>query len=121
MRLIQEIGYSVKVGQDEAHQRWLTDNDAALRAASPAGTNYIGTFAVIVSTEKQAGFYKQLIELDNYAAMDSIAAALKDGDTDLGRLLRDWSQFWDTDLAAPWSNTILKDVIDAAIWDPKAS
>jgi hypothetical protein len=35
--------------------------------------------------------------------------------------LRDWSQLWDTDLAAPWSNTLLKDVIDATIWDPKAS
>lgn len=120
MRLIQEIGYSVKLGAEEAHQRWLTDNDAALRAASPAGTNYIGTFAVIVSTEKHAGFYKQLIGLDNYAALDAIAEAAKDGDTDLGRLLRDWSQFWDTDPSAPWSNGLLKDVIDATIWDPKS-
>lgn len=120
MRLIQEIGYSVKVGSEEAHQRWLTDNDAALHAASPPGSNYIGTFAVVVSSEKHAGFYKQLVGLDNYGAMDALAAAAKDGNTDLGRLLRDWSQFWDTDLAAPWSNTILKDAIDATIWDPKA-
>lgn len=119
MRLIQEIGYSVKVGSDEAHQRWLIDNDAALHAVSPEGTSYIGTFAVVVSTEKQAGFYKQLIGLDSYAALDRLAAAAKDLNSDLARLLRDWSQFLDTDLAAPWSNTILKDVIDATIWDPK--
>jgi len=119
MRFIQEFGYSVKVGQDEAHQRWLTENDAALKAASPKGTTYMGTFAVVVSSEKQAGFYKQLIVLDSYGAMDANAAAGKDPNSDFGRLIRDWSQFLDTDLAAPWSNTLLKDVLDATIWDPK--
>jgi hypothetical protein len=121
MRLIQEFGYTVRIGQEEAHQRWVMENDAALRTASPAGTNYIGTFVVVVSSEKQAGFYKQLIGLDNYAALDGAAAAAKDENSDFGRLVRDWSQFMDTDLAAPWSSTILKDVIDATIWDPKGS
>jgi len=119
MRLIQEFGYTVKVGQDEAHQRWLTENDAALKAATPAGSTYMGTFAVIVSSEKQAGSYKALIGLDSYGAMDTVAAATKDPNNAYGRLLRDLSQFFDLDLAAPWSNTLLKDVIDATIWDPK--
>jgi hypothetical protein len=119
MRFIQEFGYSVKVGQDEAHQRWVTENDAALRAAMPAGSKYIGTFAVIISSEKQAGWYKTLIELDSYGAMDASAAASKDPNNEFGRLLRESSQFFDTDLAAPWSNTLLKDVLDATIWDPK--
>jgi hypothetical protein len=119
MRLIQEFGYTVKVGQDEAHQRWLIDNDAALRAASPTGNTYIGTFAVIVSSEKEAGGYRALFELDSYAAMDAAAAAGKDPDSDWGRLLRDLSRYFDTDLAAPWSNTLMKDVIDATIWDPQ--
>ena len=30
MRFIQEFGYRVKVGQEEAHQRWLLENDQAL-------------------------------------------------------------------------------------------
>jgi hypothetical protein len=119
MRLIQEFGYAVKVGQDEAHQRWMMENDAAIKASTPAGVSYMGTFAVVVSSEKQAGFYKQLFGLDSYAAMDASAAAGKDATGDFGRLMRDWSQFLDTDLAAPWSNTILKDVLDATIWDPK--
>ena len=119
MRFIQEFGYTVKIGKDEAHQRWFIENDAALRAASPAGSKYIGTFAVVVSSEKSAGFYKQLVELDSYAALDASAAAAKDPKSALGRLLRDFSQFIDTDLAAPWSNSILKDVIDATVWDPK--
>jgi hypothetical protein len=119
MRLIQEFGYTVKVGQDEAHQEWLAANDAALRAAMPAGNSYIGTFAVVVSSEKQAGSYKALIGLDSYGAMDTGAAALKDPNNQYGALLRDLSQYFDLDLAAPWSNTILKDVLDATIWDPQ--
>jgi hypothetical protein len=74
---------------------------------------------VVVSSEKNAGNYKQLIGLDSYGAMDAGAVAAKDPDSDFGRLLRDWSQFLDTDLAAPWSNGILKDVLDATVWDPK--
>jgi hypothetical protein len=120
MRFIQEFGYTVKVGQDEAHQRWLTESDAALRSSSPAGTKYIGTFAVVISTEKQAGFYKTLIELDSYAAMDTAAAAAKDANSEFGRLVRESSQFSDLDLAAPWSNTLLKDVLDATIFDPQS-
>lgn len=119
MRFIQEFGYTVKVGSDEAHQKWLTENDAALKAAMPAGSTYMGTFAVIISSEKQAGSYKTLIALDSYGAMDTSAAANKDPNSDLGRLLREVSQFFDLDLAAPWSNALLKDVLDATIWDPK--
>ena len=89
MRFIQEFGYTVKIGKDEAHQRWLIENDAALRAAAPKGTKYIGTFAVVLSSEKSAGPYKQLIELDSYGALDAAAAANKDPKSELGRLLRE--------------------------------
>lgn len=119
MRFIQEFGYTVKVGQDEAHQRWLTKNDAALRASMPAGNKYLGTFAVVISTEKQAGSYRMLVELESYGAMDTAAAAAKDAKSKFGRLVRESSQFSDTDLAAPWSNTLLKDVLDATIFDPE--
>ena len=119
MRLIQEFGYTVKVGSDEAHQQWLTENDAALKASMPPGHSYIGTFAVVLSTEKEAGSYKTLIGLDSYGALDVGAAANKDPDNEFGRLLREVSQFFDLDLSAPWSNTLMKDVLDATIWDPK--
>ena len=119
MRFIQEFGYNVKLGQEEAHQKWVIKNDAALRAAAPAGTRYLGTFTVVFSSEKHAGGYKMLIELDSYAAMDAGAAAAKDAKNDWGKLFREGSQFIDFDLAAPWSNGLMKDVVDATIWDPK--
>ena len=119
MRFIQEFGYTVKSGHDEAHQRWLIDNDTDLKAAMPAGLTYIGTFAVVFSSEKSAGSYKALFGLDSYGAMDISAAANKDADSAYGRLVREVSQFMDVDHAAGWSNSLMKDVIDATIWDPK--
>ena len=119
MRFIQQIGYTVKVGKDEGHQQWLIDNDERLRRAMPPGTKYLGTFTVVYSSEKQAGSYMTLFELDSYGAMDRIAALNKDAKSEFGKLIRDASQFWDLDLNAPWSNGLWKDVIDATIWDPK--
>lgn len=120
MRFIQEFGYTVKVGQDEAHQRWLVENDTRLRAAAPAGTTYIGTFAVVLSSEKSAGSYRMLFQLDSYGAMDVHAAAGKDPNGEWGRLIRESSQFMDTNPAAPWSSSLLKDVLDATVWDPQS-
>ena len=120
MRFIQEFGYTVRVGQDEAHQRWLIENEARIRAAAPAGSTYIGTFAVVYSSEKQSGGYRMVFELDNFAALDSSAAATKDPKSEYGRVVREWSQFLDTSLEAPWSNGLLKNVVDATIWDPEA-
>ncbi|HSK94607.1 MAG TPA: hypothetical protein VLA76_11185 [Candidatus Angelobacter sp.] len=118
MRFIQEIGFSIKVGEEEAYQRWLADNEPALAAAHPEGTKYLGTFVMVFSSEKQSGFYKTYIELDSYAAMDRIAATAKDGSSELGRLLRDGSRFGDYDLGAPWSNGLYKAAVDATIFDP---
>ena len=119
MRFIQSFGYTVKVGQDEAHQKWTVANDARLKAAAPAGSKYLGTFTVVIGTEKQSGNYRFLMELDSYAAMDTAAAETKDPTSEWAKLLVESSQFLDLDLNAPWSNELMKDVVDATIWDPK--
>ena len=75
MRFIQEIGFTIKVGQEEAHQQWLVANEERLAKAHPEGTRYIGTFSVVFSSEKNAGFYRSFVELDSYAALDRLAAA----------------------------------------------
>ena len=119
MRFIQSFGYTVKVGQDEAHQKWVIANDKALKTSAPAGSRYLGTFAVVIGTEKQAGSYRFLMELDSYAALDTNAAVSKNPKSKWGRLQAQLSQFLDFDLNAPWSNELMKDVVDATIWDPK--
>jgi hypothetical protein len=120
VRFIQEFGYTVKSGREEAHQRWLVENEEKLAKAHPKGTRYLGTFATIFTTDKQSGGYRTFVELDSYAAMDRLAAAGKDGSTDYGKLNREWSGFGDYDLNAPWSKGLHKAVVDATLWDPPA-
>ena len=118
MRFIQEFGFTVKIGQEEAHRQWLADNEEKFAKAHPQGTRYIGTFVTVFTTDKQAGGYRSFVELDSYAAMDRLAAAAKDASSDFGRLNREWSGFGDWDLAAPWSQHLYKAVLDATLWDP---
>jgi hypothetical protein len=39
MKFIQEFGYTVKVGQEEAHQEWLIENDE--RPFVPSFSEYV--------------------------------------------------------------------------------
>jgi hypothetical protein len=119
MRFIQEFGYTVKVGEEQAHQKWLTDNDDRLRKAAPPGSKYIGTFIAVFSTEKHAGGYRVLMELESYGAMDTAAATMKDPKSEWNKLILESSRFTDTDWNVPWSTELLKNVVDATIWDPK--
>lgn len=118
MRFIQEIGFTIKIGQEEAHKRWLVENEERFGKAHPKGTRYLGTFSVVYSSEKQAGFYRSFVELDSYGAQDKLAAAAADADGDFGKLLRELTAFGDYDLQAPWSSGLYKAVVDATIWDP---
>lgn len=118
MRFIHEFGFSVKIGQEEAYQRWLIDNEAALAASYPEGVRHIGVFTTVFSSEKNAGFYRLFAELDSYAALDRLAAAAKDESGEFARLNREASRFGDYDFAAPWSNGLHKAVVDATVWDP---
>ena len=51
--------------------------------------------------------------------MDGPAALNEDLESEHGRLLGEAAWFGDYDLAAPRSNSLLKQVIDAAIGDPQ--
>ena len=118
MRFIQEQGFTIKLGMEEAHQQWLRDNEDRLAKAHPEGTRYLGTFGVVYSSEKTAGFYRSFTELDSYAALDRLAAASNDASSEFGKLLREWTAFGDWDLSAPWSNSLYKAVVDMSMWDP---
>ncbi len=119
MRFIHEIGFTIKLGQEEAYQRWLIEIEEALAASMPDGTRHLGVFTTVFSSEKKAGFYRLFAELDSYAAMDRMAAAAKDENSEFGRLNREASKFGDYDHNAPWSSGLHKAVVDATIFDPE--
>ena len=117
MRFIQEFGFTVEIGKEEAHQQWMVANEEKFAQAHPEGTRYLGTFTTIFSTDKQSGGYRSFVELDSYGAMDRLAAAAKDSSSEFGRLNREWSAFGDWDVHAPWSQGLFKSIVDATLWD----
>jgi len=116
MNFIEEWGFTVKVGKEEAFQQWVTANEEALRETSPKGSEYIGTYAVIYTSEKQAGSFKLLVRHDSYADLDTAAAAGKDANSEFARLSRELIKFWDSATTAPWSRTLLKSVVEATVF-----
>ena len=117
MRFIEETGFCVRVGREEAFQKWLVANEERIAAAYPPGASYIGTFVTAFTSEKNAGRYRVLEGLDSYAALDAAAAAQKDPNSAYAKAWREAMQFMDPDPKADWSQTLLKSVVDATIWD----
>ena len=117
MALIQEMGFTVREGMEEAFQQWLRDNEERFRQAHPHGMRYLGTYGVVYSSEKQAGTFRVLIELDNYGTIDTFSEAMKDGDSEFGRLVREHSSFAEFDPNQPWSQSLYRTVVDIALFD----
>jgi hypothetical protein len=115
MRFIYETGFDVKEGKTAELQRWLEANEEKLALESPQGCRYIGTYAAIYSSEKGVGDFRLLLELDNYAAQDSFAGAMKEGGA-FARLFEEYTAFTDQRNGAATSQHLLRKVTDAAIW-----
>ncbi len=119
MDFIAEFGFDVKKGQARDFQRWLSENESKLAAACPSGVEYIGTYAVVHTSEKHAGGYRQLLRLESYGSQDTLAAAMKEGGA-FADLFEELTQFIDQDREADWSSGLYKAVTDASIWGDDA-
>ena len=117
MRFMQVSGFSVRAGHEEAFQRWLAANEERIARTYPEGTEYLGTYASVFTSEKTAGNYRVLERLSSYGDMDRLAAMQKDATTEYAKVWREFSQFIDPDPHASWSQVLLKGVTDAVIWD----
>ncbi len=116
MDFINEFGFDVPKGKSREFQEWLRENEKALAQEAPEGWEYVGTYAVVVSTEKESGDCRQLWRHHSYAAMDAWAAEMRK-DTPFARLVDEMGKrFVDQDRGARSSQTIMKAVIDASIW-----
>lgn len=120
MALIEEFGFTVSEGQEEAFQEWLRRHEEELRQSAPPGVRYLGTYGVAFSSEKQAGGYRLLLELDSYAAIDTFSEAMKDADGDFGRLVREHASFSAFDPTLPWSQSLYRSLVDMAVFDLQA-
>ena len=61
-----------------------------------------------------------MLELDNYASIDVLSNAMKDADSDFGRMVREHSSFGSYDPNLPWSQSLYRTVVDIAVFDQVA-
>lgn len=119
MRFIQELGFRVRQGRLEAFQEWLADNEERLRRAYPEGTEYAGTYAVVYS-DAGGGEFRMFERLDSYAALDRMAALGKDPSSEFSTIFHEYDTFIEPDPDAPHCQLLLKDAVDATLWDMPA-
>jgi hypothetical protein len=116
MEFITEDGYEVKLGMEEEYQRWVIDHADELRRATPEGVQYLGTYVMTYGNDTDRGTWRDFFQLDSYAALDRMAAATKDPDSELGRLFREWARFVDVRRNPErWTHNLLKSVVDATV------
>jgi hypothetical protein len=111
---IWDSGYDLKEGSTGDFVKWLSTNEAALREATPAGIDYIGTYAAVQSSEKTAGRFHTLFGANSYGDMDTFASAAADGE--FGRLLDEMFRFSDQSNTANGSMTTLKSATATTYW-----
>jgi hypothetical protein len=117
MSLFYEIGFNIKRGREVAFQEWTAENDAALKASTPAGVEYLGTYVLVMSSEKDLGEYRVLWRLASFAAFDALEEATQDEKSDWGRLNREVTEFMDLPIGAQGTFAVLRPLIGAAIWE----
>jgi len=117
MSLIWEQGFNIKRGKEEAYQKWMTENDAAYKEAAPPGVEYLGTYIVVMSSERQAGEYRTLLRIESFASVDTMFELARDEKSVWGRLSREETKFWDLPVGAEFSFGIYRPLIEAVIWD----
>jgi hypothetical protein len=115
MDFVNEMGFDVKQGKAREFQEWLREHEKEFAEEAPEGWEYIGTYAVVLSTEK-AGDFRQLWRHHSYAAMDTWAAAMQEGGPSAALYDEMFMRFVDQERGAPFSQSIYKAVVDASIW-----
>ena len=108
-------GFDVRPGESKAFQKWVRENIEALRDNMPQGTELVGIYATMFSSEKDTGNYRVIMRLDSYGAMDNFAAAAAE-DSEFSRLLNEMGSFGDVRIGAGGSGELLKSVVDITIW-----
>jgi hypothetical protein len=114
MDFVSEWGFDVKKGQTRAFQEWVRENEAKLAQEAPDGWEYLGTYGVVATSEKESGAFRQVWRHRSYADMDTFAEALRQPGT-LGQLMDEMTvQFVDDERGANWSQSIYKAVVDTS-------
>ncbi len=122
MRFIQDSSFTVKPDKIQAFQEWFVQNESRIRGAYPEGTAFLGVFVTVFGSNKESGDVHYLEQLDSYGALDRLAAEGKKPDSEYSLFLNELLSFVVPDLNAPGGVVLLKDLVDATVFDlPEAA
>jgi hypothetical protein len=117
MRFIEISGFCVRPDKQVEFQKWVTENEDRIKRSYPKGSEFVGIYAAVFSSEKESGDLYWLETHDSYGALDVAAANSKDPTTESAQLTAEFLEFVDPHRHAPWSHHLLKSVIDATVFD----
>lgn len=115
MDFITEVGFDCQKGKSRELQESLRANEAKLREEAPQGWDYLGSYAAVVSTQKDAGEFRQLWRHTSYSDMDTWSETMREP-TAFAQLYDEFTtKFVDESREARFSQTIMKSVTDISI------
>lgn len=116
MNFLHLDGFTVKPGKLPEFQQWVETHLDELKESYPEGTSLEGIYVSVFGSDKNAGDVWMVERLDSYAALDRVAALGKDPESEYSKLGSEIAGFIDISPTAPWSNLLLKDVVDATVY-----
>lgn len=96
-------GYNVLPDRTQEFRRWLLVNEPRLVQATPPGVFYKGTYAVWVTTEKEAGEYRTVWAFGSLQAIQDLGEAAADNGSTFAQLLAELVSFQDRRPGTPRS------------------
>ncbi|UPT95001.1 hypothetical protein J4G48_0038080 [Bradyrhizobium barranii subsp. apii] len=100
-------GFCILAGKYDEFAKWCKKNGQGLKKACPMGIEFVGIFMVRQTSEKEAGDYRIVWRLDNYASLDTFQTATQPAGP-LHQLLTELGSF--SDRGANWSQIMMQDM-----------
>ena len=113
MKFLGFEGGTIKDGMMGDAYEWLTANEEELRSTAPEGTEYLGVYAPVFTSDKNPGDVYFVYALDSYGALDRQAAS---SDSRFGELFDQWTEFLDSSTGALASKVLYKSLTAATVW-----
>jgi hypothetical protein len=93
---LYEDEFALQPGKAREFRQWLATHEEKLRVTCPGGVDYLGTYALVHTTDDGAGDIRIDWAMDTYSAIDALDAAM-DEPGPLHELLDEIRQFAERD------------------------
>jgi len=106
----------IREGQIHAFLAWLEANESRLAELMPAGSKWLGVYGEVIGGDSP-GWWHTLLGLDNYGALDAVAEAVRDPNTELGRLINEMNDFFDPSNSSRNARWLYRAAPNIIVWE----